>query len=73
VWCSPQVSQSVYLRGGFTATGSGDGVAVDLTGVRVGGTLLLDRVRLEHATDPHRRLAVDGLIYTPLARARASC
>jgi hypothetical protein len=43
---------SVYLRGGFTATGSGDGVAVDLTGVRVGGTLLLDRVRLEHATDP---------------------
>ena len=53
----------MFLRGGFTATGGGDGVAVDLTGARVGGTLVFDPARLEHVTDPHRRLAVDGLTY----------
>jgi len=60
---SLQVGQDVYLRGGFTATGAGDTVAVALTGAQVGATLVFDPVRLEHAADPHRRLAVDGLTY----------
>ena len=60
---SLQVGQDMYLTGGFTATGGGDDVAVDLTGARVGGTLVFDPARLEHAADPHRRLAVDGLTY----------
>jgi hypothetical protein len=38
-------------------------VVVDLTGARVGGTLVLDPADLEHAADPHGRLAVDGLTY----------
>ena len=50
---SLQVDQDMFLRGGFTATGGGDGVAVDLTGARVGGTLVFDPARLEHATDSH--------------------
>ncbi len=58
---SLQVDQAMLLRGGFTATGAG--VAVDLTAVRVGGTFEFDPERLEHATDPRRRLAVDGLTY----------
>ena len=53
----------MYLTDGFTATGGGADVAVDLTGARVGGTLVFDPARLEHAADPHRRLAVDGLTY----------
>jgi len=60
---SLQVGQDVYLRGGFTATGAGDTVAVALTGAQVGATLVFDPARLEHAADPHRRLAVDGLTY----------
>jgi hypothetical protein len=59
-----QVGQSMYLSDGFTATGGGADVAVDLTGARVGGTLVFDPARLEHSTDPRRRLAVDGLTYT---------
>ena len=58
-----QVGQGMHLTGGFTATGGGADVAVDLTGAQVGGTLLFDPARLEHAADPHRRLAVDGLTY----------
>ena len=58
---SLQVDQAMLLRGGFTATGPG--MAVDLTAVRVGGTLEFDPERLEHATDPRRRLAVNGLTY----------
>ena len=58
---SMQVDQAMVLRGGFTATGAG--VAVDLTAARVGGTLEFDPERLEHATDPRRRLAVNGLTY----------
>ena len=58
-----QVGQGMYLSGGFTATGGGADVAVDLTGAQVGGTLVFDPARLEHAADPHRRLAVDGLTY----------
>jgi len=61
---SLQVGRGMYLRKGFTATGGGADVAVDLTGVRVGGTLVFDPACLEHAADPHRRLAADGLTYT---------
>jgi hypothetical protein len=60
---SLQVDQALHLTDGFTATGSGADVAVDLTGTRVGGTLVFDPASLEHAADPHRRLAVDGLTY----------
>jgi hypothetical protein len=58
-----QVGQGVYLRGGFTATGGGDQVAVDLTGTRVGGTFFFQPARLEHQADSHGRLSVDGLTY----------
>ena len=58
---SLRVDGAMLLRGGFTAAGAG--VAVDLTAVRVGGTLEFDPERLEHATDPRRRLAVNGLTY----------
>ncbi len=58
-----QAGQGMSLTGGFTATGGGADVAVDLTGAQVGGTLAFDPARLEHAADPHRRLAVDGLTY----------
>jgi hypothetical protein len=63
-----QIGQSIYLTGGFTATGGGVDVAVDLTGARVSGTLVFDPARLEHAADPHRRLAVDGLTYAGVPR-----
>ena len=54
----------MYLSGGFTATGGGDDVAVDLTGAQVGGTLVFDSgAPGAQAADPHRRLAVDGLTY----------
>ena len=54
----------MYLTDEFTAIGGGVGVAVDLTGTRVGGMLFFDPARLEHTADPHRRLAADGLTYT---------
>ena len=56
-----QVDQDMLLTGGFSA--SGDGVAVDLTGVRVGGTLVFPADQLTHAADSRSRLAVDGLTY----------
>ena len=59
-----QVGQSMNLSDGFTATGGGGGVAVNLRGARVGGAFLFDPARLEHATDPCRRLAVAGLTYS---------
>ena len=58
-----QVGQDMYLTGGFTATGGGADVAVDLTGTRVGGALLFDLSGLKHATDSDRLVAVDGLTY----------
>ena len=63
-----QVDQDMYLRGGYTATGGGADVAVDLTGARVGRTLNFDPVGLEHWADPHSRLAVDGLTYAGVPR-----
>jgi hypothetical protein len=58
-----QVDQRMFLSHGFIAIGAGKGVAVDLSGARVGGTLAFDPERLENATDPQGRLAVDGLTY----------
>jgi hypothetical protein len=58
-----QVGSGMFLRGGFTATGGGVGVAVNLRGARVGGTLVFDPEQLGHAADDHRRLVVDGLSY----------
>jgi hypothetical protein len=59
-----QVGQDMRLSNGFDATGGGAAAAVNLTGARVDGTLAFNQARLEHTTDPRRRLAVDGLTYT---------
>jgi hypothetical protein len=64
---SMQVGQDMYLTG-FTATGGGKQVAVDLSGVRVGGAFLFAPAGLEHKADPHRRLAADGLTYIGVPR-----
>ena len=61
---SLQVSQDMFLRAGFTATGGGEGVAVNLTSTRVGGAFQFAPKRLEHNIDPQWRLAADGLTYT---------
>ena len=60
---SLQVDQALFFTNGFIATGGGADVVVDLTVARVSGALVFDPARLEHAADPHRRLAVDGLTY----------
>jgi hypothetical protein len=65
---SLQVDQAIYLRDGFTATGGGAGVAVDLIGARAGGALLVDLGGLKHATDPGRLLAADGLTYASVPK-----
>jgi hypothetical protein len=57
------VGQGMYLSGGFTATGGGGDVAVDLRGAQVGGTLVFAPAHLEHKGHPCQRLAVDGLTY----------
>ena len=59
-----KVGQDMKLSSGFTATGAGDGAAVDLRGAQVAGALVFDPARLEHATGPRWRLAVDGLTYS---------
>jgi len=61
---SLQVAQNMFLRKGFTVTGGGESVAVNLTAARIGGALAFDPALLEHVDDPHRRLKVDGLTYT---------
>ena len=53
----------MFLRG-FTATGSGEGVAVDLKAARIGGTFQFGPEKLEHKTHWHRLLEADGLTYT---------
>src|SRR5262249_35026488 len=58
-----QVGPAMFLTEGFTATGGGDDVTVNLTAARV-EMFLFAPSRLEHAADPHRRLAVDGLTYS---------
>jgi hypothetical protein len=57
------VGQGMYLSSGFTATGGGDDVAVDLRGAQVGGTLVFAPAHLEHKGHPCQRLAVDRLTY----------
>jgi hypothetical protein len=54
----------MFLSDGFDATGAGAMAAVDLSGARVDGALTFNSKSPKHATDPHRRLAVDGLGYT---------
>jgi hypothetical protein len=61
---SLQVGQGMYLGGEFTSTGAGEGVTVDLTDAQAGGTFVFAPARLEHDSDPHQRLAVDGLTYS---------
>ena len=63
-----QAGQDMDLTGGFAATGGGAYVTIDLTGAQVAGTLAFDPARLEHASDPHRRLGVDGLTYAGVPR-----
>lgn len=58
------IARDAYLHNGFEAVGSGDGVVVDLRGMRIGGVLTFAPARLEHHTNPHARLRVDGLTYT---------
>jgi hypothetical protein len=60
---SLQVGQGMYLGGRFTATDAGEGVAVDLTDARAGGKFVFAPEKLEHKSDPHQRLAVNGLTY----------
>ncbi len=60
---SLQVGGGLYLTGGFTATGGGEKVAVDLTDARVGGAFLFAPPGAEHKVISHR-LAVDGLTYS---------
>jgi hypothetical protein len=60
---SLQVDQGMYLTRGFSATGGGEGVAVDLAGARVGGAFMFAPPGAEHNADSRRRLAVDGLTY----------
>jgi len=45
-----QVTLDALLTSGFTATGAGDGVVVDLTGARIGSTLSIGEARLTHLT-----------------------
>lgn len=59
-----QVGLNLYLTVKFTATGGAAFEVVDLTGAQVGGAFLFAPKQLEHRTNPHWRLAVDGLTYT---------
>jgi len=54
-----QVDQGVFLRGGFTATGSGDLGAVRLVGAHIGGNLDCDGAKLRNNSGP--ALGADGL------------
>ena len=56
---SLQVGQDMYLRGGFTATGSGGDGAVRLLGARIGGQLDCTGAQLRNDSGP--ALAADGL------------
>jgi hypothetical protein len=65
---SLQVGQGMYLTRGFTATGGGEGVAVDLADARVGGAFRFAAPGAEHTVKSHR-LAVDGLTYPDVPRS----
>jgi hypothetical protein len=51
-----QVGQHVFLRYGFTPTGGGSGMAVDLKAARMAGQFQFAPARLEQKDDSHRRL-----------------
>jgi hypothetical protein len=55
-----QVSQSVFLSGGFKAVGAGGHVTLDLRQARIGGVLVFAPAQLEHTADPQARLAWTG-------------
>jgi hypothetical protein len=54
-----QVDQALYLTGGFTATGGGEGSAVRLGGARIGGQLKCSGAELQNDSGP--ALAADNL------------
>ena len=54
-----QVDQSLHLRSGFTATGSGERGAVHLLGAHIGGQLDCSNAKLRNDSGP--ALAADGL------------
>jgi hypothetical protein len=56
---SLQVGQAMFLRGGFTATGSGEGGAVRLAGAHIGGQLSCAGADLRNGSGP--ALNADGL------------
>lgn len=59
-----RVDESMFLTDGFTATGGGDGAAVDLTDAQVSGAFMLDNsAQVMHVTDPCRRITVNGMTY----------
>jgi len=58
-----RVDQDLFLHDGFSAVGGGDGVAVDLTGVKVGGFFGLELAGPVRFMPRDRRIAVDGLAY----------
>ncbi|MEV6447551.1 hypothetical protein [Amycolatopsis sp. NPDC051716] len=60
------VDQHVLIRHGFEAVGSGSYAVLDLSHTEIGGGLIFDPERLEHSTDPHARLQLDGLTYAGL-------
>lgn len=57
------VRQTVFLSQGFTATGGGDSVVLDLINMQVGGAIIFQPERVEHATRPRARLNINGLTY----------
>jgi hypothetical protein len=59
-----QVGEDMALTGGFTATGGGMGVTLDLISAQVGGAFVFAPARLEHRDDSRRWVAVDGLTYS---------
>jgi hypothetical protein len=61
-----KVDKHALLRDGFEAVGGGNHVALNLSGVVIGGALEFSPQRLEHRTDPQSRLGVDGLVYAGL-------
>ncbi|WP_369254302.1 hypothetical protein [Streptomyces sp. R35] len=60
-----QIGQDLILGNGFEASGSGTGVTLDLTSVRVGGPFEFAPRHLRH-NDPSHRLALDGLEFPGL-------
>ena len=58
-----RVGLGMFFRRGFTATGGGTSVVVDLTSAHIGETLTFNPAGIKHVADPHLRLAVNGLTY----------